>query len=153
MTHVLVCVRVDACAVTQVWDLLNGQNLHKLEPVSASEVTGVTCLHGNQLLTVGWSLRLVLYDIEGAQVRGAKTCMNAFIYTHVYIGASKRIYQRIMYKLIYECKCRSHVGTLVETHISTSSLKKHPHCVAFHLAWLHFFKINVFFDKLLWSFM
>ncbi|KAG7256741.1 hypothetical protein CRUP_007368 [Coryphaenoides rupestris] len=51
----------------KVWDLLNGQNLHKLEPVSSSEVTGVTCLHGNQLLTVGWSRRVALYDIQGAE--------------------------------------------------------------------------------------
>jgi len=55
-------------APAQVWDLLNGQNLHKLEPVSSSEVTGVTCLHGNQLLTVGWSRRVALYDIQGAEV-------------------------------------------------------------------------------------
>ncbi|CAL8309579.1 unnamed protein product [Boreogadus saida] len=73
----LTCMAVDSSGrrlitgarngTVKVWDLLNGQNLHKLEAVSASEVTGVTCLHGNQLLTVGWSLRLALYDIKGAQ--------------------------------------------------------------------------------------
>ena len=89
-----VCVFV--CAVQQVWDLLNGQNLHKLEAVSASEVTGVTCLHGNQLLTVGWSLRLALYDIKGAQVRGRKTCMNAYIYT--YLNAYINSYMRAKVK-------------------------------------------------------
>ncbi|CAL8300729.1 unnamed protein product [Lota lota] len=73
----LTCMSVDSSGrrlitgarngTVKVWDLLNGQNLHKLEAVSTSEVTGVTCLHGNQLLTVGWSLRLVLYDIKGAK--------------------------------------------------------------------------------------
>ncbi|KAM4624514.1 cilia- and flagella-associated protein 337 [Polymixia lowei] len=51
----------------KVWDLLNGHNLHKLEPVANSEVTGVVCLHDNQLLAVGWSQRLAQYDITGAK--------------------------------------------------------------------------------------
>ncbi len=52
----------------QVWNLLNGLNLHKLEPVTNSEVTGLTCLHDNQLLAVGWSRQIVQYDIAAAKV-------------------------------------------------------------------------------------
>ncbi|KAG8009073.1 WD repeat-containing protein 49 [Nibea albiflora] len=51
----------------KVWNLLNGLNLHKLEPVTNSEVTALTCLHGNQLLAVGWSQRIVQYDIAAAK--------------------------------------------------------------------------------------
>ncbi|XP_074477193.1 cilia- and flagella-associated protein 337 isoform X2 [Sebastes fasciatus] len=51
----------------KVWNLLNGLNLHKLEPVTDSEVTGLTCLHDNQLLSVGWSQRIAQYDIAAAK--------------------------------------------------------------------------------------
>ncbi|CAG5909022.1 unnamed protein product, partial [Menidia menidia] len=51
----------------KVWNLLNGLNLHKLEPVTCSEVTGLTCLHDNQLLAVGWSQRVIQYNIAGAK--------------------------------------------------------------------------------------
>ncbi|XP_056286630.1 WD repeat-containing protein 49 isoform X2 [Pseudoliparis swirei] len=51
----------------KVWNLLNGLNLHKLEPVTDSEVTGLTCLHNNQLLSVGWSRRVAQYDIAAAK--------------------------------------------------------------------------------------
>ncbi|XP_044194675.1 WD repeat-containing protein on Y chromosome isoform X2 [Thunnus albacares] len=57
-----------ACNGTiKVWSLLNGLNLHKLEPVTNSEVTAVTCLHDNQLLAVGWSQKIAQYDITGAK--------------------------------------------------------------------------------------
>lgn len=52
-----------------MWNLLNGLNLHKLEPVTNSEVTGLICLPGNQLLAVGWSRRIALYDIAAAKVK------------------------------------------------------------------------------------
>ncbi|XP_045580316.1 WD repeat-containing protein on Y chromosome [Salmo salar] len=51
----------------KVWNLLNGLNLHKLEPVTLSEVTGVICLHDSQLLAVGWSQQVAQYDIKGAK--------------------------------------------------------------------------------------
>lgn len=51
-----------------MWNLLNGLNLHKLEPVIDSKVTGLTCLHDNQLLAVGWNQRLAQYDIAAAKV-------------------------------------------------------------------------------------
>ncbi|CAB1313164.1 unnamed protein product [Coregonus sp. 'balchen'] len=51
----------------KVWNLLNGLNLHKLEPVTLSEVTGVICLHYNQLLAMGWSQQVAQYDIKGAK--------------------------------------------------------------------------------------
>ena len=53
----------------QVWNLLNGLNLHKLEPVTDSDVTGLTCLRDNQLLAVGWSQRIAHYDIAAAKVK------------------------------------------------------------------------------------
>lgn len=57
----------------QVWSLLSGLNLQKLEPVTNSEVTGVTCLHDNKLLAVGWSQRIVQYDIKAAKVKVSET--------------------------------------------------------------------------------
>ncbi|KAK2820770.1 hypothetical protein Q5P01_023729 [Channa striata] len=51
----------------KVWNSLNGLNLHKLEPVTDTEVTGVLCLHDNQLLAVGWSQRIAQYDIAAAK--------------------------------------------------------------------------------------
>ncbi|XP_023804859.1 WD repeat-containing protein on Y chromosome isoform X2 [Oryzias latipes] len=50
----------------KVWNLLNGHNLLKLEPFSNSEVTGLVCLHDNQLLAAGWSQQIVQYDIAKA---------------------------------------------------------------------------------------
>ncbi|XP_036073071.1 WD repeat-containing protein 49 isoform X2 [Oryzias melastigma] len=50
----------------KVWNLLNGHNLLKLEPFSNSEVTGLACLHDDQLLAAGWSRRIVQYDIAKA---------------------------------------------------------------------------------------
>ena len=52
-----------------MWNLLNGLNLQKLEPVTLSDVTGIICLHDNQLLAVGWSQQVAQYDIKGAKVR------------------------------------------------------------------------------------
>lgn len=52
-----------------MWNLLSGLNLHKLEPVTNSEVTGLTCLKDNKLLAVGWSQRIVQYDIAAAKVK------------------------------------------------------------------------------------
>ncbi|KAJ7984792.1 hypothetical protein DPEC_G00358450 [Dallia pectoralis] len=51
----------------KVWNLLNGHNLHKLEPVNDSEITGIICLHDNRLLVVGWSQKVAQYDITGAK--------------------------------------------------------------------------------------
>ncbi|XP_068161900.1 cilia- and flagella-associated protein 337 [Antennarius striatus] len=51
----------------KVWNLLNGLNLHKMEPVTNSEVTGLICLPGNQLLAVGWSRRIAQYNIAAAK--------------------------------------------------------------------------------------
>ncbi|XP_072523734.1 cilia- and flagella-associated protein 337 [Salminus brasiliensis] len=50
----------------KVWSLLNGHLLHKLEVVSDAEVTGVICLHDNQLLAVGWSRLVARYSIGGS---------------------------------------------------------------------------------------
>lgn len=53
----------------QVWNLLSGLNLHKLEPVTNSNVTALTCLKDNKLLAVGWSQRVAQYDIAAAKVK------------------------------------------------------------------------------------
>ncbi|TRY88622.1 hypothetical protein DNTS_028838 [Danionella cerebrum] len=42
---------------------LAGLNLHKLEPVSDAEVTGIICLHGDQVLVTGWSRKITQYSI------------------------------------------------------------------------------------------
>lgn len=52
-----------------MWNLLSGLNLHKLEPVTNSEVTGLTCLRDDKLLAVGWSQRIVQYNIAAAKVK------------------------------------------------------------------------------------
>lgn len=52
-----------------MWNLLNGLNLHKLEPVSNSDVSKLICLKDNKLLAVGRSRRIVQYDIAAAKVK------------------------------------------------------------------------------------
>ncbi|XP_056102051.1 WD repeat-containing protein on Y chromosome [Rhinichthys klamathensis goyatoka] len=47
----------------KVWNLLNGLNLHKLETVSNTEVTGIICHHDDQLLATGWSRQIAQYSI------------------------------------------------------------------------------------------
>ncbi|KAF6023693.1 hypothetical protein EB796_017999 [Bugula neritina] len=47
----------------KVWNFQNGHNLHKLEPVDESEVTGVLSLVEKEyMLTVGWSRTITKYD-------------------------------------------------------------------------------------------
>ncbi|XP_030019123.1 WD repeat-containing protein 49 [Sphaeramia orbicularis] len=60
----------------KVWNILNGLNLHKLEPVTDSDVTGMVCLHGNQLLAVGWSQRIAQYDIASSKDLYVKSNMS-----------------------------------------------------------------------------
>lgn len=46
-----------------MWNFQNGHNLHKLEPVDESEVTGVLSLVEKEyMLTVGWSRTITKYD-------------------------------------------------------------------------------------------
>lgn len=52
-----------------MWNSLSGLNLHKLQPLPDSEVTGLTCLHDNKLLAVGWSQRIIQYDLSAAKVK------------------------------------------------------------------------------------
>ncbi|XP_056627857.1 WD repeat-containing protein 49 isoform X2 [Triplophysa dalaica] len=47
----------------KVWNALNGHNLHKLEAVSETEVTGIICHHDNQLIATGWSRLIAQYNI------------------------------------------------------------------------------------------
>lgn len=47
----------------KVWNLLNGLNLHKLETVSNTEVTGIICHHDDLLLATGWSRQITQYSI------------------------------------------------------------------------------------------
>ncbi|XP_026860830.2 WD repeat-containing protein 49 isoform X2 [Electrophorus electricus] len=60
-------VTAAANGTIKVWNLLNGQPLHKLEAVSDTEVTGVICLHDNELLAVGWSQVVAQYSIGDLQ--------------------------------------------------------------------------------------
>ncbi|KAK1793801.1 hypothetical protein P4O66_001530 [Electrophorus voltai] len=60
-------VTAAANGTIKVWNLLNGQPLHKLEAVSDTEVTGVICLHDNKLLAVGWSQVVAQYSIGDLQ--------------------------------------------------------------------------------------
>lgn len=57
---------------TQVWNFQNGHNLHKLEPVSEAEVTGIIALlEKKSILAVGWSRLLMMYDDSDPDVRVA----------------------------------------------------------------------------------
>ena len=47
----------------QVWNIQNGHNLHELEAVDESEVTGILPLPDKKLtLVVGWSRHIAQYD-------------------------------------------------------------------------------------------
>ncbi|KAM9425879.1 cilia- and flagella-associated protein 337-like [Pholidichthys leucotaenia] len=84
--EVLTCMALDSShrrlitgarnGTIKVWDLLNGLNLHKLEPVTNSEVTGLACLHDNQVLAVGWSQHIAQYNIAGAKDLKVKADMS-----------------------------------------------------------------------------
>ncbi|XP_029102819.1 WD repeat-containing protein on Y chromosome [Scleropages formosus] len=52
----------------KVWNVINGQNLHKLEAIAEAEVTGVICLPDNKLLAVGWSQQITQYNITDPNV-------------------------------------------------------------------------------------
>ncbi|KAG1933345.1 eF-hand calcium-binding domain-containing protein [Pimephales promelas] len=47
----------------KVWNLLNGHNLHKLETVSNTVVTGIICHRDDMLLATGWSRQITQYSI------------------------------------------------------------------------------------------
>ncbi|XP_074870744.1 cilia- and flagella-associated protein 337-like [Carettochelys insculpta] len=46
----------------KVWDMQTGHNLHQLEVVEETEVTGLIALQNQTLLAVGWNRKIVLYD-------------------------------------------------------------------------------------------
>ncbi|XP_058846458.1 WD repeat-containing protein on Y chromosome-like [Acipenser ruthenus] len=46
----------------KVWNVQNGHNLYKLEPVAEAEVTRVLCYQDHKFLAVGWSRQLALYN-------------------------------------------------------------------------------------------
>ncbi|MGH0141595.1 UNVERIFIED_CONTAM: hypothetical protein FKN15_042506 [Acipenser sinensis] len=46
----------------KVWNVQNGHNLHKLEPVAEAVVTRVLCYQDHKFLAVGWSRQLALYN-------------------------------------------------------------------------------------------
>ncbi|XP_062601746.1 WD repeat-containing protein on Y chromosome-like isoform X1 [Saccostrea cucullata] len=47
----------------KVWNFQNGHNLHKLEPVSEAEVTGIfPCADRKIIIAVGWSRKIAQYD-------------------------------------------------------------------------------------------
>ncbi|XP_039513629.1 WD repeat-containing protein on Y chromosome [Pimephales promelas] len=59
----------------KVWNLLNGHNLHKLETVSNTVVTGIICHRDDMLLATGWSRQITQYSIAFSKVR-ACLCLN-----------------------------------------------------------------------------
>ncbi|XP_075760105.1 cilia- and flagella-associated protein 337-like isoform X2 [Pelodiscus sinensis] len=46
----------------KVWNIQTGHNLHQLEIVEETEVTGLVALQDQTLLAVGWNQKIVLYD-------------------------------------------------------------------------------------------
>ncbi|XDV45159.1 hypothetical protein PO909_013298 [Leuciscus waleckii] len=59
----LISAATNGTIKVSVWNLLNGLNLHKLETVSNTEVTGIICHHDDLLLATGWSRQIAQYSI------------------------------------------------------------------------------------------
>uniref|UniRef100_A0A8C5R5F8 EF-hand domain-containing protein n=1 Tax=Leptobrachium leishanense TaxID=445787 RepID=A0A8C5R5F8_9ANUR len=51
----------------KVWNIQNGHNLHRLQPVEEAEVTCVLPLRDQTFLSVGWNRKIVLYDITNVE--------------------------------------------------------------------------------------
>ena len=55
--------------IEQVWNIQNGHNLQKLEPVAEAEVTGVVpLLDKKMIISVGWSRKITIYDDSNPDV-------------------------------------------------------------------------------------
>ncbi|KAF3853398.1 hypothetical protein F7725_014086 [Dissostichus mawsoni] len=59
----ITCMALDSSHRRLITGVRNGT----IKPVDTSEVTGLTCLHDNQFLTVGWSRRVAQYDVAAAK--------------------------------------------------------------------------------------
>lgn len=47
----------------KVWNFTNGHCLHRLEPATTDEITGVVDIaERNCFISVGWSKRIVVYE-------------------------------------------------------------------------------------------
>ena len=56
----------------QVWNFQNGHNLHKLEPVSEAEVTGILPYFDRKMiLAVGWGRKIIRYDDSDPDVNNS----------------------------------------------------------------------------------
>lgn len=63
LTRTDVHLKIFELELLQVWNFQNGHNLHKMEPVDDSEVTGVLSLIDKEyILTTGWSRKITKYD-------------------------------------------------------------------------------------------
>ncbi|XP_077316835.1 cilia- and flagella-associated protein 337-like isoform X3 [Lithobates pipiens] len=47
----------------KIWNIQNGHNLHRLQPVEEVEVTGVLALREHTVLSVGWNRKIVTYNV------------------------------------------------------------------------------------------
>ncbi|KAM4034908.1 cilia- and flagella-associated protein 337-like [Anomaloglossus baeobatrachus] len=48
----------------KICNIQNGDNLHRLQPVEETEVTGVFPLNDQKYLTVGWNRKIIVYDVN-----------------------------------------------------------------------------------------
>ncbi|XP_053308771.1 WD repeat-containing protein on Y chromosome-like [Spea bombifrons] len=51
----------------KIWNIQNGHNLHRLQPVDEAEVTCVLPLGDQRLLSVGWNRKIILYDTTNTE--------------------------------------------------------------------------------------
>ncbi|KAM4663576.1 cilia- and flagella-associated protein 337-like [Discoglossus pictus] len=51
----------------KIWNVQNGHNLHKLQPVEEAEVTCILQLKEQTFLSVGWNRKIVVYDVTKMQ--------------------------------------------------------------------------------------
>ena len=62
----MICFSVQ---ILQVWNFQNGHNLHKLEPATDAEVTGIIPVKDKKvIIAVGWSRLITMYDDSDADV-------------------------------------------------------------------------------------
>ncbi|KAG2460939.1 WDR49 protein, partial [Polypterus senegalus] len=51
----------------KIWNIQNGHNLHKLQPLGEAEVTGLISFQEHRLLAIGWNKKLALYNMANPE--------------------------------------------------------------------------------------
>ncbi|XP_069604801.1 cilia- and flagella-associated protein 337-like [Ranitomeya imitator] len=51
----------------KIWNIQNGHNLHRLQPVAEAEVTCVIPVSDQKYLSVGWNRKIIVYDVTRAK--------------------------------------------------------------------------------------